>query len=239
MTERHVHPWWTSFSAALLGWTLTELYDIDGAVACLEYGFEAARPGGAGNYVARCLAHLAEARWLAGDRERALAAADGAEEVLRGVSAPRGVRFLHGAHAYLAVGRVRLAAGDPAGAERVTRDVIDAASNVGWVEASADGSLLLGRIRAATGDVDGARARLVAAEHLADLAGLPAITWRARAALGSLDRRAGRRSEADDHVAAARLIVAALASGIEDPDVRARYERGTAGEVDALAWAAG
>jgi DNA-binding SARP family transcriptional activator/tetratricopeptide (TPR) repeat protein len=234
MTERHVHPWWTAFSAAMLGWTLTELHAVDAAVACLERGLDAARPGGAGNYVARCLAHLADARWRAGDEEQALRATDGAEEVLRGVTAPPGVRFLHGAHAYLAVGRVRLAAGDPEGAERATLDVVDAATDVGWVEPAAEGALLLGRARAATGDAEGARAKLEAAQRRADAAGLPAIAWRARAARAALARRAGRREEADEHIASARLIVAALAERIDDPDLRAGYERGAAEEVDAL-----
>jgi tetratricopeptide (TPR) repeat protein len=237
MTERHVHPWWTAFSDAMLGWTLTELYDLDGAVACLEHGLGAARPGGAGNYMARCLAHLAEAAWGAGDRAGAIRAADEAEEVLRRVTAPPGVRFLHGAHAHLAVGRVRLVAGDPAGAERVTRDVVDAASSVGWIEPSAEGSLLLGRIRAATGNLDEARAHLMAADRLAGAAGLPATVWRAEATLAALDRREGRDSDADDRVAAARSLVDSLAGGIEHPKVRARYERGAAEEVDALAWA--
>jgi tetratricopeptide (TPR) repeat protein len=234
MTERHVHPWWTAFSCAMLGWTLTELHAADAAVECLTRGQDAARSGGAGNYVARCLAHLAEASWLAGDHVGSIRAADEAEEVLGRVTAPPDVRFLHGAHAYLAVGRVRLASGDHAGAHRIAADIVDAASNVGWVEASADGALLIGRIRAASGDLGEARARLEAASRLAGAGGLPGIAWRARAAMAGVERRDGRHSEADDHEAAARLAVASLAGGIDDPDLRSAYERGASDEMDAL-----
>ena len=76
------HPWWTSFAGAMLGWTLTEIGELDEAIVQLERGLAAADRDGAESYVVRCLSHLALATWLRGDTTRSEDLLDRAEEML-------------------------------------------------------------------------------------------------------------------------------------------------------------
>ena len=104
----------------------------------------------------RCAGQLAWARWLAGDRDRALELADLTEDLLADV----GQVFLFGVHAYTGVARVRLDAGAPSRGAARLRPVLEAAERSGWHEATATSALVLGLCLAADGELDGGVAQL-------------------------------------------------------------------------------
>ena len=131
----------------MLGWTLTDLCAFDAAIEQLERGLSAAERDGSEAYLVRCLAHLSLACWLGGERGRATDSLERVEAMFETVTAPEGAAFLHGAHAYLAAARVRLALGDHARAERLSAAVLAPAKSAGWEEVAADGSVVIGRCR--------------------------------------------------------------------------------------------
>ncbi len=214
------HPWMIAFTEAMLGWTLTEVGAFDEAVRHLEHGMEAAERDGAEGYVLRCLAHLALALWERGDHEEATAFLERSEEILQSVVSPGTGAFLHGAHAYVAAATVRLAAGDPEGAEELVAPVMGA----DWLDAAAASVLVAARCRTARGDRDAAAGLASRALRAADEAGLPAVAWQARAILAQI---AGAGEAANENLAAARRIVDSLAASIPDDAIRKGYAEAT------------
>ena len=154
------HPWFVAASHAFLGATLLAGGDREAAVPELEAGVRAASGLGAGGYLLRGLAPLAEAT---GDRELLVRA----DRLLAGVTAPAGGAWLLGADVYLAVARAWLAAGEPDRAGAVLDRFLPAARIGGWPVLVALGSELAARCAAARGDATAAR-RL--AGHAAELA---------------------------------------------------------------------
>jgi tetratricopeptide (TPR) repeat protein len=175
-------PEWVASTSASLGWAMLEAGDPAGAVEHLEPALAAAERVGARAQGLRCTALLAWAALDAGDRERAMGLADRADEVLATVTTPPGRTFLLGAHAPLAVARVRLSCGDAASALALVEPVLAAARAAGWREAVAYATLLDGAARGDRAAVEqaGVLARRdglgwVARESEARLRALPAV----------------------------------------------------------------
>jgi hypothetical protein len=63
------------------------------------------------------------------------------------VDVPPGEAFLHGAHSYLALARLRLARDEPGKAEALVQMIRVPAESRGWVEVAAEADLLLGAAR--------------------------------------------------------------------------------------------
>ena len=173
--ERATQEWVASTSASL-GWAMLEAGDPEGAARQLEPALAAAAEVGARGQLLRCTALLSWATWDLGEPERALALAGEAEDLLQTVTTPPGRLFLLGAHAPLAVARVRLAAGDAPEAIALVEPVLDAARAAGWRETVAYATLLRG---AARGDC-------VAVEEARTLARGDGLGWVAREAEAKL-----------------------------------------------------
>lgn len=177
---------WSAWTNATLGWTMLEAGDATRAAEHLQRGIAAAEASGAHAQLLRCSALLAWASWEIGDHARASALADRAEALVAAVSAPAGRTFLLGAHAPLAIARVRLAAGAPQRAQEVVTPVLAAAKDSGWLETIAYGSLLDGSCRIAFGSNDAGRAAIEESLQLARTAGLRWIEREAQTRLREL-----------------------------------------------------
>ncbi|HEX6388882.1 MAG TPA: AAA family ATPase [Solirubrobacteraceae bacterium] len=172
-------PEWVAATSASLGWALLEAGDPTGAAAHLEPALAAAERVGARAQVLRCTALLSWAALDLGDQERATGLADEAEKLLATVTAPPGRMFLLGAHAPLAVARVRLGCGEATRAIALVEPVLEAARAAGWSETVAYATLLLGAARGDRATVEQARA----------LARRDGLGWVARDAEGYLRRQ--------------------------------------------------
>ena len=168
LAEETGHAWWMAFAEAMLGWTLTDLFALDEAVAHLERGLEAAARDGAESYLVRCLSQLALARWLRGDRGQAFEALERAEAIIGAIGAPKGSAFLHGGHAYLAAARVRLSTGEPDRAQELLRPLLEAAEVFGWCEVESEAALVMGRCALMMGSASGAEPLLSRSISLAE-----------------------------------------------------------------------
>jgi DNA-binding SARP family transcriptional activator len=204
------HPWWMALAGTMHGWTLTELGAFDEAVEWLQRSLPAAESDATEGYLVRCLGHLAWALSLRGDVERARSLAGRAEAVLGVVS---GGPFRHGAHAGLAAASARIVVGDTEGAARLVEPIRRAAAGSTWAETRAWADLL------AAGYGEPARAAQLAGAALATArqADLPGLTWQAHGLLAEL---APPGPDGPAHVAAAAAIVAELAAGIDDAELR-------------------
>ena len=102
------------------------------AAESLERGLQTAEASGPPAQLTRCVCLLACARSMLGEREVAAEHAERGEELLARISAPPGRAWLFGAHAYLAVARVRLDAGEDDRAEAIAAPILAAAERSGW-----------------------------------------------------------------------------------------------------------
>jgi DNA-binding SARP family transcriptional activator/tetratricopeptide (TPR) repeat protein len=141
------HPWWIALAEVMLGWTLTEVGDLRGAIAHLRVALDVAERDGSKAYLVRALSHLGLALWLDDRANEAESCMTRAEHLLEEVNAPPGEAFLHGAHSYLALARLRLARDEPPAAEALVRVVRGPAEQMGWVEITAEADLILGMAR--------------------------------------------------------------------------------------------
>jgi DNA-binding SARP family transcriptional activator len=223
MAQEFGHPWWIAFAQTMLGWTLTELAAYEEAVDHLQLGLEAAKRDEAENYLVRCLAHLALARWKAGDAEGARGPLERAERILAGISASPTVSFLHGAHATVAAARVRVEMGDVDRAEEILLPLLAAAEAEGWVEPIADAAVLLGACRRLRDDRAGAESFFARGLRVGEEAEIPRAVWAAHEELAELSSKAGRTKDARVHRARAREAIERLAASIEDPQLRQRF----------------
>lgn len=211
---------WEGFTAPTLGCLLLELRAPAAAAGVLERGLEVAEENGGRQALTRCLGQLAWARWLLGAYDEARALADRAEQLLEEVSAPPGGIFLFGTHAYTAIARVHLAAGEPDRGETLLSPVLEAAERSGWQEPAAITELVLGLCAEARGDHDQAVARLAHAAETADEHGIPAPGWEAHRALAGIHRSAGLPAEADQQLAIAEAILERVTAGLTDEALR-------------------
>ena len=182
------HREWAAWADATLGWALLDAGSPEAAAEALERGIRTAEETHAPAQITRCTCLLALARSLLGEDQAAAELADRGEELLARVSAPPGKAWLFGAHAYVAVARVRLAAGDPERAEALIAPIVAAAEESGWREPLARGLLVTGQARAALGDAAGAEVALTRALEVAKETGLPGPAVEARESLRWLSR---------------------------------------------------
>ena len=172
-----------AWSTSSLGWALLEVGRPERAAEILTEGLEAVAGTGAAVQLVRCGGLLAAAESALGNAERASELAGRVEELLGRMTVPPGGTFLYGAHAQLAVARVRLQGGDPASAERLAEPLLVSAERVGWRETAAQAACLVAHCRRARGDEAGAAELLGRALEVAVETGLPAAELEARTAL--------------------------------------------------------
>lgn len=225
LAEETGHPWWTAVTESMLGWTLTELFALDEAIAHLERGLVAAERDGSEGYILRCLGHLALATALRGEDQRALALGAQAEELISSLAVPAGGLYVYGADAILATARARLALDQPERAEALLGRVREDSEAGGWREPLADALLVGGLCLYVLGDLDEAGRLLARALDGAEAAGLRRIEWEAHAALAELSEARGGGEEAAKHAASARSIVDSLSVSVGDPALRDTYRR--------------
>jgi DNA-binding SARP family transcriptional activator/tetratricopeptide (TPR) repeat protein len=214
------HPWWSSFAAAMLGWLLSDMGAHDDAVELLERGVATSERDGMETYLLRCVSHLALARERAGDRAAAEQALGRAEGLLARVTAPLGRAFLHGAHAYAAVARVRLARREPAEVRRLLRIVRAPAEAVGWHEVVATDRILRGRACLVDGEPERAQSLLEEGTSLARSVGLRPLAWEGHTALAQLALAAGDGGARARHQQAAASQLEAMVGSIADERLR-------------------
>jgi tetratricopeptide (TPR) repeat protein len=222
------HPWWTSFADTMLGWVLSDMGVHDEAVEHLQAGVSDAERDGMEAFLLRDVCHLALAYWRRGDLDDADEAVRWAEGLLAGVRTPPGRAFLHAAHAYAAVARVRLARGEIDDALRLLEVVRAPAEAVGWREIVATDRLLRGRASMLRDEPERARAGLTDAATMAEADALVPIAWEARTALATLGDAEGDPAEAERQDAAATRHLDVLAGSLDDPDLRAALRRAAA-----------
>ena len=141
------HPWWVALAEVMLGWTLTEVGNSRQAIEHLHAALDAAERDGSEAYMVRALSHLGLALWLEGDTDEAEDCMHRAENLLRGVEVPPGEAFLHGAHSYFALARLRLARDERHSAEALVQVIRDPSEMMGWTEVTTEADLLLGLAR--------------------------------------------------------------------------------------------
>jgi hypothetical protein len=140
-----------------------------------------------------------------------MSAAGLAHEALSRLRAPAGGAFLFGFGAIVALARSELALGRQERVDILLAPVRAASQRMGWHEADASASLVVGLGQSARGERDEARASLTHALVVAREHGLPGVEWEACAALG-------RRAES-------AAIVDRLARGVADGRLAAQLVR--------------
>jgi tetratricopeptide (TPR) repeat protein len=183
IAEEIGHAWCYPFAQTMVGWTLQERSETGRAVDHLRRGLEVAERSDAEFYLVRCLAHLAWSTWSLGETAEALELATHAETMIRAIRTPPGTAFLHGAHAYVALGRVLVGSGEIDRAGALVGPVLAAAEASDWKEAVADTALLMGRVMLAGEDAEGGARRLRQSLGVAVEAGLRLAAAEASAAL--------------------------------------------------------
>jgi class 3 adenylate cyclase/tetratricopeptide (TPR) repeat protein len=172
---------WSAWTHATFGWTLLDLRAGQDALEVLERALAASELL---TDRFRAAGHLAWACALAGDRAGTTRAAGVAGETLSRLRAPPGGTFLFGFGAIVALARAELAAGRAERVEVLLAPVCAAAQRLGWREADASASLVLGLSHQALGRTDEARGFITDALTISRDHTLPGIEWEACAALG-------------------------------------------------------
>ena len=197
---------WSAWTRATFGWTLLDLRAAQDAVEVLE---EALAASELLSDRFRAAGHLAWARVLAGDLAGATSAAVVARDALSRLKAPSGGAFLFGFGAIVALARAELAAGHTERVDALLLPMRAAAQRLGWHEADASASLVLGLGQDARGRNDDARVSLTRAVEVSREHALPGVEWEACAALG-------RGAESD-------AIIERLAHGLGDDHLADRF----------------
>ena len=141
--------------------------------------------------------------------------------MLGDIVCPKGTAYLPGADAYIATGRVLLAMGEAERAATLVQPIVDAARRFGWVEAQADGAVVIGRCAEAAGRTDEAVERFTGAVKIAVDSGMPVVERDARAALATA-LVATDAAEAHRQASLADAITVGLRAGTQG----ARLEEG-------------
>ena len=138
------HPWWVALAEVMLGWTLTEVGEPRRAIEHLRAALDAAERDGSEAYMVHALSHLGLALGLEGKTDEAEKCMIKAEKLLDGVDIAPGEAFLHGAHSYFALARLRLARDEPRPAQALVQAIRDPSEKMGWAEVTAEADLLYG-----------------------------------------------------------------------------------------------
>ncbi len=236
--EESDHPWWSSFASAMLGWTLTEIGEVEEATRLLEAGVAFAERDGAESYLVRCLAHLALVRAVAGDAAGAERRLQASERILSYACNPPRSNFLHGAHATIAAARAALVGGSPGRAEALARPVLRAAGDLGWVEPQAEAGVVLSTCRLQGGDPEVAESLAATSIGIAGRVGLHRLTWEALAARAHALAALGRAEEAEATRSSSLEAAESLAGQLDDP-ARSGFLGRVRSTIDAAGPAAG
>jgi class 3 adenylate cyclase/tetratricopeptide (TPR) repeat protein len=188
LAERIGIPEFAAWTAATLGWALLDAGDHEEAAAVLHRGLAHATSVRATVQALRCAALLADARLRSRDLAGARAAAGHAAAALALGSTPAGGAFVYGAHAVVALARVRLALGDRDRVEALAGPLLVAAERSGWLEAIADCATVMAQARLAIGDARGSAELAERAVRAARDGRLPRAAREARTALAAAAR---------------------------------------------------
>jgi hypothetical protein len=154
-----------------------------------------------------------------GEHGRAIALADRAVAILERVRVRPPRAWVAGYDAYVGVGRVRLASGEPEVAERLVAPIVDACRACGWSDGVVDGSLLLSEAALARGNR--AEAVVAAETALAEArqTNMP-TAWRAERQAAAAYRAAGDERRAAEHDEEADRAFAQVVEAIREPSIR-------------------
>jgi DNA-binding SARP family transcriptional activator/tetratricopeptide (TPR) repeat protein len=228
---------WVSFIGwvdATAGLILLRLRAADRAAERLEHGLGMAERAGSRHALLRCTALLARARWLAGDRESALALAQRAEALCGEIATPPGHALLYVAPALASAAEVLAAAGRPERGEHLVTGALDAAQSPDRALYAIPLSIAAARCLAAQDRTDAAEKALqpaLAAWHAQAFA--PA--WEALIVLAGLHRAAGRHQECQAQARTARATAAALSDDLVDATLRTGFAEAAEREIAAYA----
>jgi tetratricopeptide (TPR) repeat protein len=228
---------WVSFIGwvdATAGLILLRLRAADRAAERLEHGLGMAERAGSRHALLRCTALLARARWLAGDRESALALAQRAEALCGEIATPPGHALLYVAPALASAAEVLAAAGRPERGEHLVTGALDAAQSPDRALYAIPLSIAAARCLAAQNRTDAAEKALqpaLAAWHAQAFA--PA--WEALIVLAGLHRAAGRHQECQAQARTARAAAAALSDDLVDATLRTGFAEAAEREIAAYA----
>jgi ATP/maltotriose-dependent transcriptional regulator MalT len=177
---------------------------------------------------------LARARWLAGDRESALALAQAAETLCGEITTPPDRALLYVAPALASAAEVLMAAGQPQRGERLVTRALEAAQGPDRALYAIPLSIAAARCLAAQDRTDAAEKALKPALD-AWHAQAFAPAWEALIVLAGLHRAAGRHQECEAQTRAARAAAAALSDGVVDATLRTGFAEAAEREIAAYA----
>jgi hypothetical protein len=222
---------WAQATAGLI---LLRLRAADQATERLEHGLGTAERAGSRHELLRCTALLARARWLAGERERALALAERAEILCGEIATPPDRALLYVAPAMASAAEVLAACGLPRRGERLVTGALQAAHGSERALYAIPLSIAAARCLAAQGRTDAAAKALQPALDAWDARAF-APAWEALVVLARLHRAAGRQRECETQRRAARAAVAALSDSLADSVLRTGFAEAAEREITAYA----
>jgi DNA-binding SARP family transcriptional activator/tetratricopeptide (TPR) repeat protein len=222
---------WVEATAGLI---LLRLRAAKHATEHLEHGLGMAEHAGSRHELLRCTALLARARWLAGEREGALALAERAEALCGEIATPPGHALLYVAPALASAAEVLAAAGRPERGEHLVTGALDAAQSPDRALYAIPLSIAAARCLAIQGRTDDAEKALEPALD-AWHAQAFAPAWEALVVLAGLHRAAGRPQECEAQARAARAAAAALSDDLVDATLRTGFAEAAEREIAAYA----
>jgi predicted ATPase/DNA-binding SARP family transcriptional activator len=222
---------WVEATAGLI---LLRLRAAEQATEHLEHGLGMAERAGARHELLRCTALLARARWLAGERELALALAQRAETLCGEITTPPDRAVLYVAPALASAAEVLTAAGHPQRGERLLTGALEAAQGPDRALYAIPLGVAAARCLAAQDRTDAAEKALQPALD-AWHAQAFAPAWEALIVLAGLRAAAGRHRECEAQARAARAAAAALSDRIADATLRTGFAQAAEREIAAYA----
>jgi ATP/maltotriose-dependent transcriptional regulator MalT len=222
---------WAQATAGLI---LLRLGAADQAAERLAHGLGMAERTGSRRELLRCTALLARARWLAGERERALDLARRAETLCGEIATPPDRALLCVAPAMACAAEVLAACGRPRRGERLVTSALQAARGPQRALYAIPLCIAAARCLAAQGRTDAAEKALEPALN-AWHARAFAPAWVALVVLAGLRRATGRHGECEAQARAARSAAAALGDRIADATLRSGLALAAEHEITAYA----
>jgi len=212
------HQQWTAAAHSTLGQIYVLMCAPDQAIAQLETGLPLARALGSPWWIGNITTYLALAYLLKHDSVRAEAALAGA---LRPGQAPRS---LSDRRMLWAAGELALAQDDPQRAIQIADQLIASAPGAPRDQPIPALLLLKGAALLALHHDKDALQLLEEARRGVEERGAHPGAWQVQRAIGRTYQRFGQRKQAQTAFAAAREIVAALATSIDRPDLRTQFQ---------------
>ena len=214
-------------SVSFVGWVeataahvLLRLGATSQAVERLEHGLAMAQRSGSRHETLRCTALLARALLAAGERTRALALAQRAEQLCGEIRTPPGRALLYLAAPFAATAEVLAAGGAPERGERLVAGPLRAASGPDKAWFAIPLSVAMARCLRAQGRLDAAQ-HAIAPAVCASQSGAFVPAWEALVELADMQAAAGNAEAAQKSRGTAHEVVATLYKTITDPELRA------------------